>query len=59
MTMPCLHAKSFYILLRSWMKAMNVGRPLTGLKGMMLYVHFVASGPANASFSYEHGKTPI
>jgi hypothetical protein len=38
---------------------MNVGGPLTGLNGMTLYVHFVASGPANASLAWEHGETPI
>ncbi len=41
------------------MKAMNVGGPLTGPKSMTLHVHFVASGPAKASFSCEHGEMAI
>ena len=46
---PNERARSFHVLSRSWINAINVGGLLTGPKGMTLYVHFVASGPAKAS----------
>ncbi len=59
MVRPRNLARSFQVLSRSCINAMKMAGPLAGLKGMTLYVHFVVSGPANASFSYEDGSTRI
>jgi hypothetical protein len=39
------------------MIAMNVVGPFTGPKGMMTYVHLIASGPWKANFSCDSGDT--
>ncbi len=44
-------ARSCHVPFMSWMKAMKVDGPLTDPNGITLYVHFVVSGLANASFS--------
>ena len=41
----------------SCMNIMNMDGPLTGPKGMTLYVHLMAPGPANANFSLEDFST--
>jgi hypothetical protein len=56
---PCNIARLFHVILTLGMNAINVAGPLTSQKGITLYVHFVASGPANASLSWESSSTPI
>jgi hypothetical protein len=48
-TTPCKVARLFHVLSTLLMNAMNMVGLLTGPKGITLYVHFVASGPVNAT----------
>ena len=56
---PHLIANAFQVLAKSCINMIKVAGPFTDPKGMTLYVHYVASGLAKASFAWEAVDTLI